>query len=363
MAKLSDADHQINMPDAEVLAARRARNKTVRRWYLMIYPYGRKGLLLGLEREIARREKEGEPQIEYFAPIYVEAKESENRIIRTEKQLFYNYVFVHASENELFRMKKFEEQYNFPRRETSSDGEPYYPYVSDEVIQNLKWIAASYSGVIPVYMGDTSWLIKGDRIRITSGPLKGVEAHLFDNSRNNGQEIMVVVDKWLSVPLLHIKKGQYKVIGLNDNESTDIVIKDSLLPRLHEILCHRLSGGVSDEDMAFARGVVADFEKKEPSSDVMRCKLYAILLIAYTVLHIKDKQANLLGIISVILPAVKAEQSKALLLTILYGCTDSSMYYQHAHMIVDPWRTETPLKKSKRQLIQFLADYDRILGH
>ncbi len=344
-------------------AAKRARNRNVVRWYLMIYPYGRKGLLQGLDREIARREKAGEPAIEYFAPVYVEAKESENRIIRTEKQLFYNYVFVHASENELFRMKKFEEQYNFPRRGKDGDDGQYYPYVSDEIIRNLRWIAASYSGVIPVYMGDTSWLIKGDRIRITSGPLKGVEAHLFENCRNDRQDIMVVVDEWMSVPLLHVKKGQYKVIGLNESAADDLLIKDDLLPRLHEILCRRLTGTVSDDDLAYAGRILDEYGMKDAATDVMRCKLYAVKLMCCTILRFADKQSNLLGIISVILPAVKAEQSKALLLTILYGCTNDSLHYRHAHALIDPWLSDPAPKKSKRQLLSFLSDYDRILGH
>ncbi len=355
----------LSKTDADIAAARRAKSRTIPRWYLMIYPFGRKGLITGLDREIARREKAGEPPIEYFAPIYVEAREEGDRIVRTEKQLFYNYVFVHASENELFRMKKFEEQYNFPRRETTADGEQYYPYVSDEMIQNLKWIANSYSGVIPVYMGDTSWLIRGDRIRITSGPLKGIEAHLFDNRKNSRQEIMVIIDKWMSVPLLHIKKGQYKVIELNDKSSDNqvLVVKDDLLPKLHEILCRRLSGGIDEEDREFVRGVIGEFARKDPDSDVMRCKLYAILLMSYTILRNKERQENLLGIINVILPAVKAEQSKALLLTALYACTDDSVYYRQAHLLIDPWRSDPSPKKSKKQLIQFLADYDRILGH
>ncbi len=364
MKKTSDTASKTKASDSALISARNARNISMVRWYLMIYPFGRKALPAGLDREIERRRKAGETPIEYFAPHYVEAKEVDGRIVTTDRQLFENYVFVRASIKEIFRMKQYEERYNLPRRQFDSNGEQYYPYISDEIIQNLKWIARSYSGVIPVYVDDTSWLIKGDRVRIISGPFKGVEATLFDNRKKNRKEIMVVIDNWMTVPLLHVKENQYRVVALNAKSGTDEVkINDELIPQLHEILCHSLSGKLTDEDIAFVSDIVIRFAGLEPHSDVMRCKLYSLLLMTYTILHDTDRRDNLLGIISVILPAVKAEQSKALLLTILYGCTDSSMYYQHAHMIVDPWRTETPLKKSKRQLIQFLADYDRILGH
>ncbi len=341
-----------------------SKNRNAVRWYLMIYPYGRKGLLQGLDREIARRIKDNEPPIEYFAPVYVEAKESGGRIVRTEKQLLFNYVFVHASENEIFRMKKFEEQYNFPRRETSSDGEVFYPYVSDETMKNLRWIAQSYSGVLPVLTGDTSWLMKGDRVRITSGPFKGIEAQLFDNKRINSKEIIVVVDQWMSVPLLHIKDDQYKVIGLNGTISEKgMVINDDLLPQFHEILCRSLEGQAGSDEMTMVRGIISRYTGKEPESDIMRCKLYSLQLMAYTVLHEEEKFSSLIAMINAVLPSITAEYSKALLLTTLYGCTDNSIYYRQAHELTDSWRSETSLKKNKKQLILRLSDFDRILGH
>ncbi len=346
------------------IAARSARNKDVVRWYLMIYPFGRKGLMQGLEREIARREKANEPPIEYFAPAYVEAHEVGNAIVRTEKQLLFNYVFVRASENELFRMKTFEGQYNFPRRETTCDGEYYYPYVSDKVMQNLKWVARSYSGVLPLYVGDSSWLVKGDRVRIKAGPFKGVEASVYSTKQGNRKEIMVAVDKWMSIPILAVKEGQYEVIALNDSDSTaSLDIDDDLIPQLHDILCRQFRRELTEEDIRFAKRVILRYDGREPSTDVMRCKFYSIMLMAHTIIGDADKVASLLAIINILLPVIKAEQSKALLLTTLYGCTDNSRYHHLAHQLVDPWKQEASPKRSKQNLLLRLADYDGLLGH
>ncbi len=349
----------------DTVSQRNERHRNEVRWYLMIYPYGRKGITNGLNREIARRKRDNEPPIEYFAPTYVEAKEVDNRIVSTEKQLLFNYVFVRASENELFRMKKFEEQYNFPHRNNTDEGEHYYPYISDEMMQNLQWIARSYSGTIPVFTGDSSWLVKGDRIRITKGQFKGVEAQLFSNSKTDSNEILVVVDKWLSVPLLHVKTGEYKVIALNSKsaDGNGKTINDSLIPLLHSAVCRVHKGETTEDDITLAQNTVQQYKDILPYSDVMRCKQYSILLMAYTVLHDEDKLTGLTGVLHSLLPAITAEQSKALLITTLYGCTDNSIYHHHAHQIVDQWKQESNLKKSKQLLINSLADYDLCLGH
>lgn len=365
MSKSSDTAQARKDKDKALIAARNARNLDIVRWYLMIYPFGRKGLLLGLQREIERRKKSGEPPIEYFAPIYVEAKDTEGKIVRTEKQLFHNYVFVRSSVRELFNMKKHEEQYNFPRRESNSRGEHFYPYVSDEMMQNLMWIAQSYSGMIPVYNGDISWLVKGDRVKITSGPLKGVEALLFENEKRHRKEIMVVVDNWMTVPLLHVRESQYKVITLNGNRSAgeDIKIKDECILRLHSMMRHFYHHEVTSDDILYAKDVLAQYKNYEPASDVMRCKLYSLLLMAYVVLQLADEKERLIKVIQEMLPAIKAEQSKALLLTAVYGCTDNFLYHRQAHQIIDEWRKEDNPKNSKQILIQRLADYDKWFGH
>lgn len=72
---------------------------------------------------------------------------------------------------------------------------------------------------------------------------------------------------------------------------------------------------------------------------------------------------QLLGTVRSILPLIRAEQSRSLLLVTLYGCTNCCLDYEQAHAAVDPWRGEQPLKKSKAQLLRRLDDYDCWLGH
>ncbi len=333
----------------------------------MVYPYGRKGLTDGLELELARRKRDKEKPFEYFAPTFVETKVVDGRLVTTKTSLLYNYFFVHASEDDIFRLKKFQPQYNVLHRVTKADGTYYYPYVADSVIQTLRWIARSYAGCIPLYVLDQTLLVKGDRIRITKGQFKGVEARVVSRPKSNIKEVMVFVENWMCVPLMNVQPNQYEIIGLEDTEVRSSVSHGLDNPRLsqslHEALCRFGRGEVTDEDRKLAEDTFNRFATVVADTTISRCKLYALLLPACTILESKEKFDGLLGIIQVMLPKIKAEQSLALIMVTLYGCTDNCFYYDKAHALVDPWMNEESPKKSKQTLIQRLADYDDCFGH
>ncbi|MGK4226065.1 transcriptional regulator, partial [Parabacteroides distasonis] len=139
---------------------------------------------------------------------------------------------------------------------------------------------------------------------------------------------------------------------------------DRLSEGLHEALGrYHASGVVCDEDACLAREVLSGYASLCPTTDVMRCKLYSLLLPAYRLLYETDEFDRLHATVRSMLPVIKAGQSRALLLVTLYGCTDSSLYQRMAHEVVDPWMDEASPKKSKSVLIQRLRDYDRWFGH
>ncbi len=185
----------------------------------MVYPYGRRGLTDGLEKELERRRRDNEPLFEYFAPTFTQTKEVDGRLVSTKTSLLFNYFFIHASENEVYRMKKNQPQYNFLPRVNHTDGTYHYPYVSDDVIRTLQWIARSYEGFIPLYTLDQTLLVRGDRIRIVKGKFKGVEARIVTRPSSPDRDVMVFVDNWMCVPLMNVRPNQYEVIGINDTAS------------------------------------------------------------------------------------------------------------------------------------------------
>ena len=341
------------------------RNSQAVRWYVLTLPSCHRGPAVGLQRELDRRIRCGEPEFEFFAPSYVEVKNEDGHFVNTRRPLLYNYVFVRSSESEIYRMKQELPQYNFlPRVREGLRG--YYPYLSDEAMRNLQWGARSYCDELPVYMPETERLAKGDRIRIIAGRSKGAEARVAIRPGGGRKDVVVCVENWMWVPLLHVRPGEYEIIALHESGKHVYtrLDNDQLLEDLHEALGRRCTpNSVTDADRTLASETIRQYGKLEMNSDVLRCKLYSILLSAYTILEATDECENLIGMILKILPLVKAEQARAGLLVTLYGCTDSSLDYERAHEIVDRWKKEESPKKSKLRLIRWLDDYDSWLGH
>lgn len=341
------------------------KNSRTVRWYVMVLPSCHKGSAKGLQQELDRRIKHGETTFEFFAPSYVEVKRVNGEFVDTRRPLLYNYVFIHASENEIFRMKRQLPWYNFLPRVRDGQRE-YYPFLTDNAMKNLQWVARSYSNVVPVYAPESEKLRKGDKVRITEGQFKGVEASIVSLPDAGKKDMMVCVENWMWVPLLHVLPGQYEVIALNtDNKHVYTHLdNDRALIGLHEALQRYYSAeGISEADRDLATRLLKEYGNLRMDTDVLRCKLYSILLPAYTLLGMQEEIDKLLGIVQGMLPLIKAEQSRALILTTLYGCTDSSIYHDKAHEIIDLWKKEENLKKSKQQLINRLTDYDKWLGH
>ena len=180
------------------------------------------------------------------------------------------------------------------------------------------------------------------------------------------KEVVVCIEGCLWVPLMRVSAGQYEIIGLNES-GKHVYTKlsnERIFQGLHKALRNYHSrSGVTDADRALAEEALRAYGKLQMDSDVMRCKLASILLMAHTVLGNREERGELEAFSRTILPLLKAEQSRALLLATLYGCTDNNMYYHEAHALIVPWRKEPDMKKSKRQLLQWLDDYDEWLGH
>ncbi len=344
-----------------------SRNRNVARWYLMFFPFGKKGLTVGLEQELERRKLAGEASFEYFAPTYVQTKEVDGKLVTTRESLLYNYFFIHTTENELFVLKRHQPQYSVLRRVTNADGSYYYPYVRDSIIKTLQWIARSYGGSIPLCLLDQTLLMKGDRIRIIKGQFKGIEAHLVSRPKSNASQVMVYVENWMCVPLMNVSPAQYEIIGINNTEEKAAgshgLDNPALMQDLHEALCRFHRGETTEADTKLAREAYLRFADLKVETSILRCKLFSILLPSCIILRDKEKTDSLLGMIQIILPKITAGQSLALLMVTLYGCTDNAFYHEKAHNLVAPWAREETPKKNKQQLIGRLADYDRCFNH
>lgn len=349
---------------------RNRRSQEAVRWYVLTLPTaigGRDNIYSskGLDAELSRRKRCGEPLFEYFAPSYVEARKVGGKMVNTRKPLLYNYVFIHASENEIFRLKRIMPLYNLLPR-VSVGEHSYFPYLSDHEMETLRWMAESYSNELPVYVPDSGRLLKGDRVRITSGSFMGMEAEVLVQPGGGHKDVMVRILDCMWVPLFEVRQGEYELIELNTKGKHVYthLDNDRLSEGMHKALGrYYLSGKLGKEDELLAHEVLKGYASLRVETDVMRCKVYSLLLPAYKLLAQEEEFERLHSTLRNMLPLVKAVNSRALLLVTLYGCTNSNLYYHMAHELVDPWRDDPSPKRSKALLIQRLHDYDIWLKH
>ena len=307
MAKsVSSALSQTANPSESAAASlSEVQNRHIVRWYVMVYPTSSRAMTEELD--------------------LVEARKMNGRLVTTRRSLLYNYLFVHASECEIYRIKQRLPQYNLLPRVKDSKESYHYPYLTDKAMRDLQWIARSYAESVPVCTADPAWLVKGDRIRITEGRFAGIEAKVVTNAPSRHKEILVSIDNWMCVPLLKVQPGEYEVVELNAETPSyySRLNNSKLLDRLHDALCRHWAGTGSAEDRRMATEVLQEYGSLTLDSDIMRSKLYVLLLQAYTILDETSKRESQLMAIQKMLPAVRAKQSRALLLVTLYGCTDS----------------------------------------
>ena len=147
-----------------------------------------------------------------------------------------------------------------------------------------------------------------------------------------------------------MRAGEYELIELNTGGKHVYthLDNDRLSEGLHGALGrYHSSGSVVEEDACLAREVLRGYASLRAETDVIRCKLYSLLLPAYKLLGEEDEFDRLRSTMRSMLPVIKAPQSRALLLVTLYGCTDSSLYQRMAHELVDPgWRRPRPRRVS-----------------
>lgn len=357
-------------PSADMPRLLRCRkNREAVRWYVLVLPAGSMPAdttspLGRLQAELERREKNSEPLFEYFAPVCVMVQTQNGKTVSRPRPLLYNYVFIHASENEIFRLKRVLPWFNFlPRILTEDDY--YFPYITDGEMDNLRWIAASYSNELPIYETDDSYLTKGDRIRITVGALAGLEAEVIQHPGSRQKGVVVRILDNILVSLYTVKPGEYEVVALSQKGKHQYahLSNDRYFIGLHKALERYYRSALTDADRELADEVLRSCAHLVLDSDVLRSKAYSLLLLSYKILDKDDEFTRLMGTVLNLLPLIKAEQSAALLLVSMYGCTDNRRFYDHCHAIVDAWRADENPKKNKRILLSRLADYDRWFGH
>ena len=343
------------------------RNRTVARWYVLTVPPSRfrttnVSAVKGLEAEAERRIRENETPLEFFAPTCTEVRKIRGKLVHTDRPLLFNYVFIHASENEIFRMKRDLPTYNFLPR--VNDGQGYhFPYLSDQEMQRLRWMSEMFRDGLPVYQPENDFLAPGDRVRIINGAMKGFEAEVAVQPGSGTKNIVVRVLDCMWVPLLNVGPDDYEVISLRNDGRRIYSSFDNprLSEGLHEALLRFHRDAVTPEDLSLANEIIRKYAQLKPETDVLRCKLFSLLLPAYLILQ-DTHYGSLLSSITSQLSDLKGGQSHLLLLATLFGCTGEHHFRDMFKERTADWDAATA-GKSRQTILHRLESYDQVHLH
>ena len=256
MKKLS---HQFDKPKRSVAspeALEALRNNNAVRWYVLSLPDCHRGGVRGLQREQDRRIQAGEPSFGFFAPSYQEVRRIDGKFVNTQRPLLFNYVFVRASERDVFQlMQRFPVLSFLPRvRERKRE---YFPYLSDAAMENLQWVARSYSNTLPVYIPQPDGLRKGDRIRITEGRFKGLDKDA--KMKDSGVEwIGEIPEGWKVVRFKHIASIKSNLVQPDKYMKYPQIALDNIEKDTGRLLSHQTveESGVISGNHLFYRGQI-----------------------------------------------------------------------------------------------------------
>lgn len=118
--------------------------------------------------------------IECYLPTITRLKQWSDRKKKVTEPLFRGYIFIEANEKERLRAVEF----NSIVKTIFFDGKP--SIIPDYQINNLKNLLSN-TNKVKVYHE----IIKGDSIKITEGPFKGVEGIVFSVSKD---DVMLAVN-------------------------------------------------------------------------------------------------------------------------------------------------------------------------
>lgn len=336
------------------------------RWYVLTIPACHRGRIKGLDIEQNTRIDAGLPKLEVFSPVYEEVVLRNGKWVKSQHQLYFNYVFIRSSLRELYKLKTNNLMlFNF-LSPSIVDGIKTYPYITDSAMENLRWVAASYNEVLPICCSDDHKLEKGDKVRIIKGQFKGAEATVVFKTGTGTKSVMVQIQNWMCVPLISVREDEYEFIELGgDRKRINSRLNNSRLAnKLHEALLRLYKDELTEEDRSIAQKVLREYEHLNyGGEDEGRIKFF--VLQAYAILRKKDLMQHTVGEIESLIKKTIApnKQLYSQLCIALYGCTNNYRYYKYAHESVASWYKDIKIKRSRQLLIDRLLEYDSVFGH
>lgn len=323
-------------------------NKDVKLWYVLRLPKSDSNISNELEAEMERRKRKQLPEIEYFAPTFIDVSENEGIVKRSSKPLCLNYVFLRTTIIEIRRFRQSNPNYNLIK--SGDDGS--YMTVPENEMRMFMTIALAYKDVIPCYSPDEVNLSKGDRVKIIGGKFAGVEGILITQQGKDGGRVILNVCNQFSVSTLSIEPEYLRILSFSPDNKHIYKKLDSYYPKIRKAMLHFVSsGGLDDTDRASVKFFLLRFGEIHGLPAKIRSKYICFLMISHTLLGHSDESKLYSEKCIACLPDVTNQTTLAFILSSLYICTGNNLYATQMRALMSKWQSEKSLSAKQRDIM------------
>lgn len=328
------------------------------RWYVMIAFKKEKAAKEDLEAENREREKHKEKKLEFFIPMYFDLKGSEENKKRKKCPLIPNYVFIHASLNEIYVYKQSVGYLKF-HRPVTEDGRRNYITVPDRQMQDFMRVALHYEKDICYYAPGEMNLVKGDRVRIIGGEFNGVEGILLCTQGKRGDRVLIEIPGVMSISTCSIAPELIEILSYSSDTRhlyNDLkAFFNTARKALFTVLCGER---MSEREEIKLRGFIRRMANMQADTFHTESSLHLILLMAHRALGEDELCTSHLHWCCNALPKLTSDVKRAHMLTYLYGCTGDKDLYRQVRQTTDSWLLEKATAKQK----EILDDLQALVG-
>lgn len=330
--------------------------KQEKRWYIFRLPKSNNKARAELYAEDCRRRRALLPQLEYFAPVFMDVDAAGGKSRLVEKPLYLNYVFIRFTVAEICDFRRAYPHYN-PIRRTKASAYGDFLYVADREMRMMQMISSALAGTMPCLPPCRAAMSKGDRVRIMGGPFSGVEGVLLTQKGKDGGCVVIDVCSRFTVSTLTIRPEYIKVISFAKEGKHLYKKLDSYYPRIRRAMRASLAPqGVSEADLHCVEAFITRFGGVSIPSDKIRCKYLAFMMMSCAVTGDAARRDYYAYECSAALPAVTNQVTRAFILASMYAATRNPKYRSAAESVIALW-DKSKLTPKQRDVISDLEAY------
>lgn len=287
-----------------------------------------------------------EYKFEIFTTLYGATGQNTRRA-RHSNYLIPSYVFIRGTEQDIIKLKTNHPYLKFPRIAYENGVLTHVPRISNAQMMSLRIAVESAGEDVAYFKPGEIDLECGDRVRIISGPLTGVEGVLINSQGKSGGAVHIEVHNLFVARTVSVSAEDMEILSFSDKANTRLYDNlDRFYTMARKCIRNYASSTITDEDKCDIKVMIKRLQHLELKSKNTRSKLTVMLLLGYKVLGMTNHFQKQLEECRELASGLASELQKTFSLVYIYACTGDRNIYEDCCRMLESWGDVT-IGKSK----------------